>query len=111
MHNMQDVLIGPGNLAGKGIYAARDFRKGEKVIQYNLQPLTPQEYRGLSEEEQLFTHTQHGQIYLYGEPERYVNHADTPNTYQDLEQQCDIALRDIKAGEAITTDATKDDIL
>jgi hypothetical protein len=58
----------------------------------------------------MFTHKHWGKVYLYSEPERFVNHSKTPNTYQDLEKQCDIALRDIEHGEAITTDATKDNI-
>jgi len=108
---MNDVIIGPGNLAGKGVYANRDFQKGEVVIQYHLTPLTEKEYNRLPDQEKLlFTHTHWGQIYLYGEPERYVNHSDSPNTVQDLVKQQDIALRDIAKGEMITSDATKDDI-
>lgn len=107
---MSDVVIGKGNLAGKGIYANRDFKKGEIVIKYNLKPLTKEELKGLPKSEKMFTHSHFGQIYLYSEPERYVNHSETPNTYQDLVKQCDIALRDIQKGEPITTDATKDDV-
>lgn len=107
---MNDVTIGKGNLAGKGVYADRDFKLGEIVIQYNLRQLTREEYRKLPRSERMFTHRHWGTIHLYSEPERYVNHSPTPNTYQDLERQCDIALRDIKKGEMITTDATKDDI-
>lgn len=106
----QNIVIGKGNLAGKGVYANRDFKKEEVVIQYQLKPLTKEEYTLLPESEKMFTHTHRGQIYLYSEPERYVNHSDNPNTYQDLVKQCDIALRDIEKGEMITTDATKDDI-
>jgi len=106
----RDVIIGKGNLSGKGIYAARDFKKGEIVIKYNLKSLGENEYNNLSESEKMFTHTHRGTIYLYAEPERYVNHLDNPNTFQDLSNKCDIALRDIKKGEAITTDAVKDDI-
>jgi len=106
---MSDVIIGKGNLAGKGVYTNRDFEKGEVVIEYNLTALSEQEFRNLPESEKIFTHSHYGQIYLYSEPERYVNHSDNPNTYQNLEAKCDIALRDIKKGEMITTDATKDD--
>ena len=105
-----DVIIGKGNLAGKGVYANRDFKKGEVVIKYNLKPLTEKEFENLPESEKMFTHTHWGTINLYSEPERYVNHSDNPNTYQDLINQCDIALRDIKKGEEITSDATKDDV-
>jgi hypothetical protein len=107
---MSDVIIGKGNLAGKGVYANRDFKKGEVVIKYNLKPLTKEEYKNLPKNEKMFTHTHWGVTYLYSEPERYVNHSKNPNTYQNLTNQCDIALRDIKTGEMITTDASKDDI-
>ncbi len=107
---MNDVVIGKGKLAGKGIYANRDFKKGEIVIEYNLKTLTKEEYKNLPKGEKMFTHTHWGVIHLYSEPERYVNHSLNPNTYQDLVRKCDIALSDIKKGEAITTDATKDDL-
>jgi len=107
---MENVIIRKGNLAGKGVYAAKNFSKGEVVIEYHLQPLSDQEYSVLSESEKDFVHTHRNQKYLYGEPERYVNHSENPNTYQDLNKKCDVALRDIQKGEMITTDATKDDI-
>lgn len=97
-------------MAGKGVYAAKDFTKGEVVIQYNLTPLSEEEYEKLPDDEKMFTHSHRGQLYLYGEPERYVNHADDPNTRQDLTNKQDVALRDIAKGEMITTNATKDDI-
>lgn len=107
---MDDVIIAEGNLAGKGVYAGRDFRKGEIVISYHLRLLSDEEFDGLSESEKMFTHVHRGVAYLYAEPERYVNHSDEPNTYQDLTNTCDIALREIQKGEMITTDDTKDDI-
>lgn len=107
---MNNVIISKGNLAGKGVYANRDFKKDEIVIKYNLKSLTEQEFKNLQENEKEFTHTHGGVIHLYSEPERYVNHSKNPNTYQDITNECDIALRDIKKGEMITTDATKDDV-
>ena len=106
-----DVIIGKGNLAGKGVYANRDFKKGEVVIKYHLRPVTEEEFESLPDSEKMFTHTHWGTINLYSEPERYISHSDNPNTYQDLIKQCDIALCDIKKGEEITSDATKDDIV
>ena len=99
---MNDVIIGKGNLAGKSVYADRDFKQGEVVIQYNLKPLTDKEFENLPKSEKEFTHTHRGVTYLYTEPERYVNHSENPNTYQDLMRKCDMALCDIKNGEAIT---------
>ena len=108
--SMPDLVIGKGKLAGKGVYASRDFKRGEVVIKYNLKPLTQEEFDALPKKERWFTHKHRGQIFLYLEPERYVNHSKNPNTYQDLKTKCDIASRDIKKGEMITCDATKDDI-
>lgn len=107
---MNDVTMGKGKLAGKGVYANRNFKSGEIVIKYNLKTLTEKEFLKLSEEEKKFTHSHWGIIYLYSEPERYINHSKYPNTYQDLENKCDIAIRNINLGEMITTNATKDDI-
>lgn len=107
---MKDVFIGKGNLDGKGVFAARDFNKEEVVIKYNLKPITETEFNRLPESEKEFTHIHHGQIHLYSSPERYVNHSSNPNTYQDFGNLADVALRDIKKGEEVTTDATRDDI-
>ena len=106
---MESIYIGKGDLADKGVYANHDFKKGDMVIQFHLQPLTNEEYLNLPENEQMFVHKHSGQWYLYSEPERYVNHSDNPNTYQDLERKQDIAIQDIKKGEMITTDSSKDD--
>lgn len=111
---MSDVVIKKSKIGqfenGKGVFANRDFKKGEIVIKYNLKPLTKDEFDKLSKEEKNFTHKHWGVIYLYSVPERYVNHTSNPNTIQDLKKKCDIAKKDIKKGEEITTDATKDEI-
>lgn len=107
---MSDVLIGKGSLAGKGVYACKGFKKGEVVIKYNFKPISEQEYKQLSDSEKMFAHSHWGQIYLYGAPERYVNHSENPNTYPDLKNKCDVAIRDIAKGEMVTTDESKDDI-
>ena len=94
----------------KGVFANRDFKKGETVIKYNLNVLNKKDFENLPEKEKQFIHLQKGVVYLYSVPERYVNHSSKPNTYQDLKRKCDIALRNIKKGEEITTDSTKDDL-
>ncbi len=106
---MNDVVIGKGNLSGRGIFADRDFKKGEVVIKYSLKALTEDEFKKLSKTEKNFTHNHFGVIYLYSIPERYVNHSSNPNTIQDLKNKCDVAIKNIKKGKEITTDATKDD--
>lgn len=107
---MSDVTIGKGDMSGKGVYAARDFKKDEVVLKYSLKPLTFEELKALSSEDYHATHNNNGQIYLYPEPVRYVSHSDNPNVRNDHEQQADIAIKDIKAGELITVDARHDDV-
>ncbi|HEY9292570.1 MAG TPA: SET domain-containing protein [Microlunatus sp.] len=103
---MADVTIGAGTLAGRGVYAARDFAAGEVVVCYRLQPLSEADYLALPAGEDLFVHSYGGRRFLYPAPARYVNHADEPTCFQDFDRGCDVALRPIVAGEPITIDAT-----
>ena len=105
---MADVYIGEGALAGQGLYAARSFAEGEVVVSYSLRRLSREEFLALPETERLFVHSYGGERYMYPSPARYVNHSHSPNTYQDFESHCDIALRPIAEGELITTNATKE---
>ncbi len=105
---MADVYISEGSLAGRGVYASRSFAEGEVAVTYRIRRLSRKDYLALPETERLFVHSYWGERYLYPEPACYVNHADSPNTYQDFDQQSDIALRSIEAGELITTDARKE---
>jgi len=94
----------------KGVFAQRDFKKGDIVLRYNnLKPLTEKAFQHLPESEKQFTHPHWGVIYLYPSPARYVNHSSNPNTVQNLKERYDVAKRDIKKGEEITTDAARDD--
>lgn len=102
---MADVLLGIGSLAGTGVYAARDFAAGEVVVSYQLMPLDEAGYLALPAGEDLFVHSFGGRRYLYPAPARYVNHSDDPTCSQDFERCCDVALRPIAQGEAITIDA------
>jgi len=109
---MDNVIIKKSKIGQfeKGVFANRDFKKGEIVIRYNnLKPLTKKEFEDLPEREKQFVHKHWGVIYLYPSPARHVNHSSNPNTVQNLKERYDIAITDIKKGEEITTDATKDD--
>ena len=109
---MADVVLKKSKIGQfeKGVFANRNFKKGEVVLHYNLKQLTQKEFDELQESEKQFTHVHQGKIVLYNSPERYVNHSNKPNTVQNLKEGCDFALRDIKKGEEITTDSTKDDV-
>ncbi len=105
---MDDVRLGAGNLAGTGVYAARDFASGEVVVRFELQPLSEAEYRALPVGEELFVHSYGGRRHLYPAPARFVNHSDDPSCYPDLDRGCDVALRPIAKGEPITIDSNQE---
>ncbi len=90
---------------GLGVFAFRDFKKGEVVIQYNLKTLTEEEFKNLPASEKHFTHKRYGIIYYYPDPERHVNRYEDPNVYVDYELDADVALRDIKKGEELSIQA------
>jgi hypothetical protein len=102
----KNVYIGKGKLAGKGVYAVRDFKKGEIVKFYNLKLLTQPDFDSLPKNEQMFVHSFSGKMYLFPEPSRYTNHSAKPNTRPDFKRMCDIAIRPIKKGEMVTINAT-----
>lgn len=105
---MDAVTIGPGNLAGRGLYAARDFAAGEVVVTYQLTPLDEVDYLELPAGEDLFVHSFGGRRYLYSAPARFVNHSDDPSCFQDFDRCCNIALRPITKGEPVTIDAAEE---
>ncbi len=103
---MNKVYTGPGKLAGKGVYAAKDLAPDELVMNYDLKPINQAEFDALPEDEQMFVHSFWGKMYLFSEPSRYTNHSANPNTRPDFQKMCDYAVRPIKKGEMITTNAT-----
>jgi len=103
---MKNVYIGKGKLAGRGVYADRDFKVGEVVKFYNLQPLTQFEFDNLPVSERMFVHSFWGKMFLFPEPSRYTNHSVKPNTEADFQRMCDVAIKPIKKGDMITTNAT-----
>lgn len=112
---MEDVIIKKSNIGqftdGFGVFANRDFNKGEVVIKWHLKKMSLQEYNALSEyEKNNFCHVRQDVIYLYPDPERHVNRSRAPNVISDMENQANIALRDIKEGEELSiSDSTIED--
>jgi len=100
---MPDVIVKKSKIQGRGVFAARDFKKGETVLKWDVS-------RELSEEEaENFPEDQKGYVAFWGgkyvlqlPPARYVNHSCEPNTF--VKDFCDIAKKDIKKGEEITSD-------
>lgn len=90
-------------ISGNGIFATSLIRKGETVLTWNPKILTPEEAKGLPEDEFAhYTIPEKGNILWMQPPERYVNHSCEANTH--VVARSDVATRDIHEGEEITSD-------
>ena len=99
-----DLEIRESTIAGRGLYALRNFEAGEKVLRWDLShSIAIEEWSSLSEEERRYTHPLNAQrILIVQPPERFVNHSCDPNTR--VINFSDVAIRRIAIGEEITSD-------
>ena len=106
----KDIIVKESNINGKGIFAARDFKRGE--IAFDWAPyadvLTKEEVELVPEEKMKFVSCINGTYYFFREPARYMNHSCDANT--KIEGTTDIAVRDIKEGEEITCDYVDENV-
>ena len=98
---MNDVIVKRSEIHGKGVFAARDFRKGEIVIRWDISHrISKKQYERLSRKDKGYV-AHIGRIYILQQsPAKYVNHSCNHNTY--VRKSCDVAKRNIKKGEEIT---------
>jgi SET domain-containing protein len=97
------VIIKRSPIEGKGAFAARDFKRGDVVIRWDVShQLAPEEAERLPESAKRYVVRFKGKRILMRSPAKYVNHSCDANTYAD--DFCDIAKRDIRKGEEITAD-------
>lgn len=101
---LDDIVVRESEIHGNGVFANRDFKKGEVVIRWETcsRIITEQEFRALSEENKRITSYHNGEYVLFDSPGRYLNHSCDSNT--KAENYCDVAVRDIHEGEEITCD-------
>jgi SET domain-containing protein len=108
-HSMVDVAVGKSRIEGKGVFATRDFKKGETILKWDTSRIIPTEkISEIQENERKYIIPfREGMILLIQPPERYVNHSCDPNSYS--KDCCVIAKRDIRNGEEITGDYERGD--
>lgn len=88
----------------RGIFAARAIKKGEVVLEWNPKILSEAEVEKLESDQKHYIVKAGEDMYLLMKPpERYVNHSCEPNTMV-FKNNSDVAVRDIKKGEEITSD-------
>lgn len=103
-----DVIVKKSKIHGLGVFASRDFRKGEVVLKWDLtEKVSSEKLAKLSPEERKHMIFLEGNCYVLKPPEGLLNHSCYPNT--SSQDSCDVAIRNIKKGEEITTDYSKGD--
>ena len=97
----QHVVVKKSKIDKKGVFAERNFKKGEIVLEWHPKVLKKSEMDELSNKEKHFVEKIGKKYFLILSPERFVNHSCDPNT--KVKNKCDAAIRDIKKGEEITS--------
>ncbi len=99
-----DIIIKKSKLNKKGIFAARNFKKGDVIIIWKSKKILSKKELGQLPKSELhyISNYKPNEFLLQQAPERYVNHSCNPNT--KVRNNSDIAINDIKKGEEITSD-------
>ena len=101
---MVEVIVKKSKKEGKGVFALKDFKKGEIILKIDSSNVVSKEnIAKLSKEEQ--NHTQYigsNKYIIMKFPEKYINHSCNPNTY--IKNLKVIAMKNIKKDEEITSD-------
>ena len=103
-----DVEMRPSGINGTGLFARRGFKAGEVVLQWKLDVTVGlADLPNVPDQELKYVHPldEHTFVILQP-PERFVNHSCENNTIPG--DFADIAVRDIQAGEEITSDYSID---
>lgn len=100
---MNDIEVKESPIEGRGAFALRDFKKGERVLEWGeRKELSDEEFAALSEDEiRRYVSYVGNKRLLSVEPMKYINHSCDPNT--KAQNNADVAIRDIAAGEEITS--------
>jgi SET domain-containing protein len=102
VYENDNVIVKPSTIEGFGVFAKREFKKGEVVLIWHPTILTKEELSNVLEDQKRYTNTlENGTSVLMNIPERYVNSSNKPNTH--TVGATDVAVRDISIGEEITS--------
>lgn len=99
---IKNIIVKKSKIIGKGVFAGRDFKKGEVVLKLEPKELTKSEADNvpISEAHYLW-HVGRNRYFLMQPPARYVNHSCNANT--TVRKGYDVARRVIKKGEEVTS--------
>lgn len=96
-----DVIVKKSKIQGKGVFANKDFKKGEIVLRWSPKMITKEEAGILNIKQKHYLYLEKNKYFLMQLPEKYVNRSCNANTIP--KKLCDVAVRNIKKGEEITS--------
>jgi uncharacterized protein len=101
---MTSIVVKDSGIHGRGVFAARDIRPGEIIIDWEecSEKLTATDVEKLSADERKRVSLIDGQYVLFKPPACWVNHSCAANACG--KNKNDVAVRAIKTGEEITVD-------
>ncbi len=103
---MKNLFFKPSKIHGQGIFAVRDFKKGEVVIILSSHPELSKEQVARLPKKEKQNISFIGGKYILIPPEGRMNHSCDPNVF--LKDFKYFAKRNIQQGEEITTDYRKE---
>lgn len=96
------IEVRKSSISGQGLFATSLIKANEVVVSWRPKVLTREQADALPMSEKHFLYPDGGKVLYMQAPERYMNHSCEPNTH--VVDKSDVALRDIKPGEEITSD-------
>lgn len=100
---LKGIVIKKSNINWKGVFALRNFQKWEIVLKWDLRKsIDEKDFFHLTDKWKKYISEIWWKYFLMQLPEKYVNYSCNPNT--NVIDFCDIAIRNIKRGEEITSD-------
>lgn len=106
-----DIEVKESKIEGKGVFAVRDFKKGEVVIDWSTcsDVLTKEQMENMpAHKKRYVSYLSKGKYVFFKSPGKYVNHSCDSNT-KSL-NGCDVAVKNIKKGEEITADYVREKV-
>ena len=100
--NNQKFEVRNSSISGKGLFAITLIKVNETVVSWHPKVLSREEADALPVSEQHYLYPDGDKVLYMQAPERYMNHSCESNTH--VVGKSDVASRDIKPGEEITSD-------
>jgi SET domain-containing protein len=102
----KNIIIKKSKINKKGVFARRDFKKGDVILKWKPKILRKPEAEKLEDNQRHYLYkVGRNKYFLMQSPEKFVNHSCEANTR--VKNNCDVAVRNIEKGEEITSNYGK----